>query len=384
MLAILVMAGIYIHIPFCTKACHYCNFHFSTQTKHIQAFVDALLKEIKLQEGYLQVPVQTIYFGGGTPSLLEVEQLAQIIEALHQHFQIDAGLEFTLEANPDDLSIDKLAAWKNLGINRLSIGIQSFQEPALQWMNRAHTVTQSHNAIALAKAGGFNNISIDLIYGTPSLTDEALMADLEWIKKYQIKHVSCYALTVEEKTTLKKLIAANKIEDVDPEKQARHFELISKNLHQLGMEHYEISNFAHPGFRSKHNSHYWEGIPYLGLGPSAHSFNEVSRQWNVSNNALYIQSLSNDQLPFEIEYLSETTRYNEYMMTSLRRIEGFNLAYIQMKFGEKIAQDCLQTIASLKEKNYLEQTKTGYTIKQEARFLADGIASDFFILKYPQ
>ena len=380
MLATLFMAGIYIHIPFCTKACHYCNFHFSTQTEHIQTFVDALLKEIKMQAGYLQAPIHTLYFGGGTPSLLTKHQLQQIIETLHQHFNIATDAEFTLEANPDDLDATKLVDWGALGINRLSIGIQSFQAPALQWMNRAHTVDQSHQAIVLAKAAGFDNMSIDLIYGSPSLSDEALMSDLDWIEKYEIKHVSCYALTVEDKTALKKLIAAKKIEDVDPEKQARHFEILSARLKQMGMEHYEISNFAQPGFRSKHNSHYWEGVPYLGLGPSAHSFNEVSRQWNIANNALYIQSVTNNLVPFEIEYLSPTTRYNEYMMTSLRRMEGFDLDYITDKFGREIYQDCIQTIASMQDKHYLVQTPKGYTLSQEARFLADGIASDFFIL----
>lgn len=377
---ILLMAGIYLHIPFCKKACHYCNFHFSTQTVHIQAFVDAIIKEIELQKTYLNQSIQTIYFGGGTPSLLNVEQLSRIMNALKTHFDISPQIECTLEANPDDISATKLAEWKQIGINRLSIGIQSFQSPALAWMNRAHTVEQSHAAIELAQAAGFNNISIDLIYGTPTLSDENLIADLDWIEKYKIKHVSCYALTVEDKTALKQLIEKAQLEDVDPEKQASHFELLTTRLKAMGMEHYEISNFAVPGSRSQHNSNYWSGVSYLGLGPSAHSFNGVSRQWNISNNALYIQSLNNNQLNFEIEYLSEANRYNEYIMTSLRRMEGFDLDYIKSVFGIAYYEHSKTTMDALRTKNYFQENETRVSLNQEAKFLADGIASDFFIL----
>lgn len=377
---ILLMAGIYLHIPFCKKACHYCNFHFSTQTVHIQAFVDAIIKEIELQKTYLNQSIQTIYFGGGTPSLLNVEQLSRIMNALKTHFDISPQIECTLEANPDDISATKLAEWKQIGINRLSIGIQSFQSLALAWMNRAHTVEQSHAAIELAQAAGFNNISIDLIYGTPTLSDKDLIADLDWIEKYKIKHVSCYALTVEDKTALKKLIEKAQLEDVDPEKQASHFELLTTRLKAMGMEHYEISNFAVLGSRSQHNSNYWSGVSYLGLGPSAHSFNGVSRQWNISNNALYIQSLNNNQLNFEIEYLSEANRYNEYIMTSLRRMEGFDLDYIKSVFGIAYYEHSKATMDALRTNHYFQINENRVALNQEAKFLADGIASDFFIL----
>ena len=378
------MAGIYIHIPFCKKACHYCNFHFSTQTSQIKTFVDALIQEIELQKSYLNEPIKTIYFGGGTPSLLNQHQLKMIIDALYVHFDIAPNIECTLEANPDDLQLSNVVAWKQVGINRLSIGIQSFQAPALEWMNRAHTVDQSHNAIQIAKEAGIDNISIDLIYGTPTLSDEALLADLDWIEKYQIKHVSCYALTVEDKTALKKLIEKKQLEEVDPEKQARQFELLCARLNKLGMEHYEISNFAQPNFRSQHNSNYWSGIPYLGLGPSAHSYNEISRQWNIAHNGLYLQSVMKGQVPFEIEFLNTSMRYNEYIMTSLRRIEGFNLDDIQAKFGDKILAHCIHTIESMQSKKYLHKTTSGYALNIEAKFLADGIASDFFILATSQ
>jgi oxygen-independent coproporphyrinogen-3 oxidase len=375
------MAGIYLHIPFCKKACHYCNFHFSTQTAHIQAFVDAIIQEIELQKSYIKEPIETIYFGGGTPSLLNEAQLKAILAAIHTHFNVASSIECTLEANPDDIDSIKLAAWKQLGINRLSIGIQSFQASALTWMNRAHTVEQSHAAIQLAKQAGINNLSIDLIYGTPTLTDEGLMEDLNWIQQYQINHVSCYALTVEDKTALKKLIEKAQLEDVDPEKQARHFEIVTSKLMATGMEHYEISNFAKPGFRSQHNSNYWSGKHYLGLGPSAHSFNTISRQWNIANNALYIQSIMNGQLNFEIENLTEANRYNEYMMTSLRRMEGFDLDFIQATFGKSYYDHSIAIIHALHAKAVFQQNENRYSLNESAKFLADGIASDFFILE---
>ena len=378
---ILLMAGIYLHIPFCKKACHYCNFHFSTQTEHIQSFVQAIIQEIRLQKGYLDQPIKTIYFGGGTPSLLNADQLKTILGILYKHFEIAQKIECTLEANPDDIDADKLNVWKQVGINRLSIGIQSFQAEALSWMNRAHSVEQSHAAIELAQAAGFDNISIDLIYGTPTLSKEALIADLDWIEKYNIKHVSCYALTVEDKTALKKLIEKQQLEDVDPEKQAAHFELLTARLNKMGMEHYEISNFAVPGYRSQHNSNYWSGVTYLGLGPSAHSFNGASRQWNIANNALYISSLNKEQLNFEIEYLSDANRYNEYIMTSLRRIEGFDLDLIEQKFGANYLEHTIRTLDALKSKDYFQQIENSIALKNTAKFLADGIASDFFILE---
>jgi oxygen-independent coproporphyrinogen-3 oxidase len=374
------MAGIYLHIPFCKKACHYCNFHFSTQTDTIQALVDALIQEIELQKSYIKEPIETIYFGGGTPSLLNEAQLKAILAAIDTHFKVTTTIECTLEANPDDIDPIKLAAWKQLGINRLSIGIQSFQASALTWMNRAHTVEQSHAAIQMALDAGIHNLSIDLIYGTPALSDRALMEDLDWIQQYQINHVSCYALTVEDKTALKKLIENAQIEDVDPEKQARHFEIVSTRLMAMGMEHYEISNFANPGYRSQHNSNYWSGKNYLGLGPSAHSFNTISRQWNIANNALYIKSIENGLLNFEIEILTEANRYNEYMMTSLRRMEGFDLDLIAAKFGKRYHQHSIAMIKEMDSKNIFNQKDNQYSLKDEAKFLADGIASDFFIL----
>lgn len=374
------MSGIYIHIPFCRKACHYCNFHFSTQIEHIDSFVNALLSEIEIQKNYIAGPIETLYFGGGTPSLLSSEHLDKIIAKVSDHFSFAPNIEFTLEANPDDIDFEKTKSWKSKGINRLSIGIQSFQDEALTWMNRAHTTKQSYAAIENAKAAGIHNISTDLIYGTPHLSDQALIKDIEILNNYDIPHISCYALTVEEKTALHSLIQKKKIENVDTEKQARHFEIVVDQLGHFGFEHYEISNFAKPGHRSKHNSNYWKGIPYLGLGPSAHSFNIVSRQWNVANNHLYIQSISQKKVPFEIENLAIATRYNEYMMISLRLIEGFELNEIQERFGAAYVEHTQQILNALIAEGKIIQSENRYTIALNARFLADGIASDFFII----
>ncbi len=374
------MSGIYIHIPFCKKACHYCNFHFSTQIQHLDAFVDALIREIALQKNYIDDPIQTLYFGGGTPSLLSDLHIQKILNSIQSNFKLAENLELTLEANPDDVSLSKANAWSKLGINRLSIGIQSFQADALAWMNRAHTTKQSHEAIENAKAAGIHNISTDLIYGTPHLSDEALLKDIEILNNYSIPHISCYALTVEEKTALHNMIQKKKIENVDAEKQARHFEIIVDQLGLHGFEHYEISNFAIAGHRSRHNSNYWKGIPYLGLGPSAHSYNKSSRQWNVSNNHLYIQSIGQNIVPFELEHLELATRYNEYMMISLRLMEGVNMEEIKQRFGDAFVAHTNSVLSEFLLNGKIEKNEKGFAITKRARFFADGIASDFFIV----
>jgi oxygen-independent coproporphyrinogen-3 oxidase len=374
------MAGIYIHIPFCKSACHYCNFHFSTQTKYIDDFTNALLQEIPLQKDYLQAPIETLYFGGGTPSLLTAQTIEKIVATLQANFTFAPSIEFTIEANPDDITLEKAIAWKAIGINRLSIGIQSFQAHSLAWMNRAHTVEQSHAALSNAQHAGFENISTDLIYGTPHLSDADLLDDIKWLTHYGIPHISCYALTVEEKTALHYLIAKQEMKGIDAEHQARHFEIIVNELTKRNFEHYEISNFAQPGLRSKHNSNYWKGIPYLGLGPSAHSFNKLSRQWNVSNNHLYIQSIALGTLPIEVEKLDLTTQFNEYLMISLRLSDGFSLQYIKDYFGESYVQHTNAIAVQFINTKQLQATAAGYTLSQSARFFADGIASEFFIV----
>ena len=330
------MAGIYIHIPFCKQACHYCNFHFTTSVRHKNELVAALLKEIELQQEYFgQETVETIYFGGGTPSLLQIEDLILEIDKIRSIYTVAENAEITLETNPDDITEEKLIRWKEVGINRLSIGIQSFFEEDLQWMNRAHNVQQAIDNLQLAK-NYFDNITIDLIYGTPLLTNEKWKQNVDTAIAFSVPHLSCYALTVEPKTPLQKMINSGKAEDVDPYKQSEQFLLLMQWLEEAGYEHYEISNFAKPGFCSRHNSSYWQGRKYLGIGPSAHSFDGSSRQWNVSNNTSYIESISKGIIPFEKEILTPVQKMNEYIMTSLRTSEGLNLDKVDKVERDKL------------------------------------------------
>ena len=329
------MAGIYIHIPFCKQACVYCNFHFSTSMQLKNDFLQALLKEMNTRKDYLQgESIETIYFGGGTPSLLSPSELESILNGISKNFSIDSTSEITLEANPDDISKVNTDAWKQLGVNRLSLGVQSFYEEDLKWMNRAHTAQQSAESIELIKRAGFSNFTIDLIYGTPTLTDERWRSNVERATQAEIPHLSCYALTVEPKTALDNFIRAGRLQDVNTDDQARQFLLLIEWLESSGYEHYEISNFAKPGKRSHHNTSYWQQKKYLGLGPSAHSFNGISRQWNISNNSLYISSILKSLPAFEIEQLTPIHRLNEYIMTSLRTAEGLNLEFVSGEFGE--------------------------------------------------
>lgn len=377
-----MMAGIYIHIPFCRQACNYCNFHFSTSLHYKNDFVAALLNEIQLQAAanYLQdQSIATIYFGGGTPSLLTIEELQQIMRALQQHFTVTADAEITLEANPDDVTDEKLLGWKTLGINRLSIGIQSLFEEDLQWMNRAHTAEEAKQVITKARAAGFNSFTVDLIYGTPGLTDEKWLSNINWVLQQNINHLSCYALTVEEKTPLDKLIRQQKKTNVDAEQQSRQFILLMNELQKAGFEHYEISNFAKPGYRSKHNSSYWKGVHYLGLGPSAHSFNGISRQWNVANNQQYIQALQQHTIPFEKEELTKEQQLNEYIMTSLRLLEGCDLHYVEQQYGIAAAARLRTDATAFVIKGSLTITNDHLILTQTGKLFADSIAADLFV-----
>jgi oxygen-independent coproporphyrinogen-3 oxidase len=374
------MAGIYIHIPFCRKACHYCNFHFSTTHHQIQPMMAAIEKEALLQRNYLNENIETLYLGGGTPSILSIEDLQKLMATIRREYNIEPTAEVTIETNPDDFQEEKLIAWKQLGINRLSIGIQSFFDADLQWMNRAHTSRQAEQCISMAKVAGFDNITIDLIYGTPTLSDEAWKENVDKALSLGIDHISCYALTVEPKTGLDKMIQQKKIAAIDPDKQARHFSLLMQWLSDAGFEHYEISNFSKPGKRSKHNSNYWNAVNYLGLGPSAHSFNGGSRQWNIANNALYIQSLAKDQLPFEIEILTPMQQLNEYIMTSLRTMEGLSLEKVKNNWGEVELDQIIQIAQKPIKQGYMIQQENKLILTNEGRLMADGIASDLFFV----
>ncbi len=372
------MAGIYIHIPFCRKACHYCNFHFSTSVKQKAAMVSAICTEAALQQSYIQEPVDTIYFGGGTPSLLSPAELEQILQQVFKQFTVNTDAEITLEANPDDISTEKLTYWKNAGINRLSIGIQSFFAEDLQWMNRAHTAEQAKACIQLAQQAGFNNITIDLIYGTPTLTDEKWQQNVATAVSLNIPHISCYALTVEPKTALDKMITLHKMENVNSETQSRQFTQLMQWADDAGFEHYEISNFAKPGFQSRHNSSYWQGKHYLGLGPSAHSFNGHSRQWNIANNALYIKSIEGNVLPVEVETLTNTQQLNEYIMIRLRTMEGLSLNEIAARWDINAVHKLRAGAEKYLKNDMMVLNNNSLILTRNGRLFADGIAADLF------
>lgn len=373
------MAGIYIHIPFCKQRCHYCNFHFSTNLHYKNEFLQALLKEMELQQHYLGTqPVETIYFGGGTPSLLSTHELSTITEALHTHWQVQPGAEITLEANPDDVTGERLAGWKQAGINRLSIGIQSLYDEELRWMNRAHSAAEARTVIEKARQAGFEDFSVDLIYGSPLLSDAQWTETLQWVLQQQITHLSCYALTVEPQTPLDKFIRTGQRTQVNNEQQSRQFLLLMDVLQQAGWEHYEISNFARPGHRSRHNSAYWKGTHYLGLGPSAHSFNGHTRQWNVAHNRQYIEALQKGTLLFEKEVLTPVQQLNEYIMTSLRLQEGCSLPVIAQQLGEAHAQQLRVNAVPFIERGHLQLREQHLILTREGKLFADGIAADLF------
>ncbi|MEO6454702.1 MAG: radical SAM family heme chaperone HemW [Ginsengibacter sp.] len=373
------MSGIYFHIPFCKQACHYCNFHFSTSLLYKNEMLAAIQKEINLTASFsLNKKINTIYFGGGTPSLLSTAEIQKLLREIKGIYSVDKSAEITLEANPDDINENKLYEWRAAGITRLSIGIQSFKQKDLEWMNRTHNAEQALQSLTLVKSAGFTNYSTDLIYGTPGLDDDEWQDNIKTLIAHKVPHISCYALTVEPATALQKMIIQKTKENIDPEKQARQFLILIKLLENAGYEHYEISNFALPGYRSKHNSSYWQGELYLGIGPSAHSFFGNVRRWNISNNALYIKSIESNIIPFEEENLSITQQLNEYIMTSLRTMEGLNLDFVKRKFGEDKS-----LILENQSKKYQENLKLKFIdntliLTKEGKLFADGIAADLF------
>jgi oxygen-independent coproporphyrinogen-3 oxidase len=372
------MPGIYLHVPFCKQACHYCNFHFSTSLQQKDAMVDAILLDLEHQKNYLNgAELTSIYFGGGTPSLLSQQDLERIFSQIYTLHKVATGAEITLETNPDDLSLEKLQELKNTPVNRLSIGIQSFAEVDLQFMNRAHNASEARTSIENALKVGFDNLTVDLIYGSPTTSDEQWAENLATIFNYPIAHLSAYCLTVEAKTALDHFVRQGKAPAVDEEQAARQFQYLLDRTREQGFEHYEISNFAKPGWYARHNSSYWLGDHYLGVGPAAHSFNGKSRQWNIANNSKYIQifqeNKDRDGL-FELEILTPDQRYNEYVMTSLRTIWGTDLAKIpdgyQTHFLSKIKPYLLQ--------DQVQQTGHIFQLTDTGKLLADRIAMELF------
>ncbi len=373
------MSGLYIHIPFCRKACSYCDFHFSTSTGYQGRMVDALCAEIALNHEYLESKeLDTIYFGGGTPSVLIGTELDKIFATIKKYFTIKFDAEITLEANPDDLDDQKLTYWAQSPINRLSIGIQSFDEEDLKLMNRSHTAEQAKECVIRAQHYGFNNLSIDLIYGVPGRGEEHWEKQLEQALTFKVPHISAYALTIEKETMLENWIKKGKVPPVDERIAERNFYFLAKILEKAGYEHYEVSNFAMRGHKAKHNSSYWQGEPYLGIGPSAHSFDGDSRQWNVANNHLYMSSIEAEELNCEREELSVADQFNETVMTALRRKEGIDLNTIDEKFGVDLSKHLMEEAAPLIKHGKLVQQGDRLYIPTPQRFFSDGIASSLF------
>ena len=374
------MAGVYIHIPFCRQACTYCNFHFSVSMKNKGAMIEAISKEISGSGDFItDKNIETVYIGGGTPSLLTSAELAAIFNTLSRRFIIAGDAEITLEANPDDITPENLNDWLQLGINRLSVGLQSFNEAELRWMNRAHTAAQSVQCLNHIKAAGFTNFSVDLIYGSPLQTNEDLERNFEIVALKGVPHISCYALTVESGTALYRSIEKKQSLSVDPDKQSEQFYILLDLMQAAGYEQYEISNFARPGYRSRHNSSYWQGKPYHGFGPAAHSFDgKTKRRWNVSNNTLFIQSTEQNIIAYEEEILTDIQRLNEYVMTSLRTAEGLKLDIVKNNFGEENAGRIINGAQKYLQGDKMIQTGSGLILTKEGKFFADGIAADLF------
>ncbi|PZO31535.1 MAG: coproporphyrinogen III oxidase [Flavobacteriaceae bacterium] len=374
------MSGIYIHIPFCKQACHYCDFHFSTSMKKKSEMVSALAKEIALRKNEFENDeVETIYFGGGTPSILAIEDLRFLIDEVFKNFNVVENPEITIEANPDDLSNERILELSNNQVNRLSIGIQSFFEDDLKLMNRAHNADEAKKCLELA-IQYFDNISIDLIYGMPNMSNEKWLQNIETALSFNIPHISSYALTVEPRTALKKLIETGKINEPKDEVAQEHFQILVDKLFESGFIHYELSNFGKENYFSKNNSAYWLGKKYIGIGPSAHSFDGVSRSWNIPNNSLYLKAIAENKLPSETEILSKNDRYNEYVMTGLRTIWGISLDKIENEFGTDFLEYLLKQSEKFIADELLYFDEKILKATQKGKFLCDGIASDLFLL----
>ena len=374
------MSGIYIHIPFCKQACHYCDFHFSTSLKRKDEMVLALAKEIEIRKSEFQDEVvETLYFGGGTPSILEISDLKLLIDTVYSNYKVVENPEITVEANPDDLSKERIIELSNNKINRLSIGIQSFFEDDLKMMNRAHNSSEAKECLEFATQY-FDNISVDLIYGIPEMSNEKWLQNIETALSFNIPHISSYALTVEPKTALHSFIQKGIFPQPDDKVAQEHFQILVDKLSENDFIHYELSNFGKSTYFSKNNSSYWLGKKYIGIGPSAHSYDGEKRSWNVSNNTLYLKSIQENKLPSETETLSKTDRYNEYVMTGLRTIWGISLDRIETEFGKTYLDYLNQQAAKYIEGHLLFIDENILRTTKKGKFLSDGIASDLFML----
>ncbi|UWX55420.1 radical SAM family heme chaperone HemW [Maribacter litopenaei] len=374
------MSGIYIHIPFCKQACHYCDFHFSTSMGKKEAMIAALKKELQFRKTeFKDEEVETIYFGGGTPSVLELQEINGIVETVYENYRVIDNPEITLEANPDDLSLTKIESLSKSPVNRLSIGIQSFFDTDLKLMNRAHSSKQASESLKNA-VRYFDNISIDLIYGMPDMTLQRWEENIDTALSFGVSHISSYALTIEPKTALANFVEKGLVIPAKDEMAQAHFNLLYDKLLDEGFVCYEISNFGKPGYFSQNNSAYWQQKKYLGIGPSAHSFDGHRRGWNISNNPKYIKALENGELPMETEILSTKDQYNEYVMTGLRTIWGVNLRRIQKEYGVKYSDYLLWQSQKYREQGLLWLEGDVLSTTKKGKFLADGIAADLFMI----
>ena len=374
------MAGIYIHIPFCKKACHYCDFHFSTSLKYKEEMVESILKEIESQTLYLvNEEIETIYFGGGTPSLLNLKELKSILDKIYKCYNVVRTPEITLEANPDDLTISKLKELKQVGINRLSIGVQSFFEEHLKWMNRAHSAKESKECITNALELGFDNITLDLIYGMPNLTNKQWKKNIDKAINLGVGHISAYNLTLEEDTAYASFVKKGIYMAPSDEKGAEQFQILIDELKKADYLQYETSNIAKSNQYSKHNSSYWKGEKYLGIGPSAHSYNGETRQWNIANNKKYIEAIKNNKLQFELEKLTQFDKVNEHLLIGLRTVWGCDLSFIKQQLDENRYFIFINELTIQKERGFLVQHDKGLLLTEKGKLFADKVASDLFV-----
>jgi oxygen-independent coproporphyrinogen-3 oxidase len=374
------MAGIYIHIPFCKKLCSYCDFYRIISPEEHSSFITALLAEAEIRKSYLADEViSTIYFGGGTPSVLSLKEIRKILDQLYSLFAIDNNCEITVELNPDDIDPSYLKGLKKLNINRISLGIQSWRDEDLVMLNRRHNAEQAEKALKMAFDAGFENITIDLIYGIPGMSASDWSANLEKTFSFNIKHLSAYHLTIEPGTVLGKMKDKGLLKEIDEEESANQFNILIEKAEKAGLIHYEISNFGREGYFSRHNTNYWKQINYLGLGPSAHSFNNYSRQWNVKNVNSYINSIRNNKPFYEGEELSSKTRFNEYIMTSLRTMWGIDLDFVEKTFEKEGYDYVINTAGKFKDYGLMKQENVNLVLTNQGKMISDNIISEFMM-----
>ncbi len=373
------MAGIYIHVPFCERACHYCDFHFSTSLKLKQRLIQALQREVELRKHEISDDIHTIYFGGGTPSLLSAQDLGEILLTIKEHFKVDKEAEITLEANPEHLSAQSVKSWKGIGINRLSLGVQSFDDDILRFLNRGHTSAQAKEAIAAAQANGISNITVDLIYGIPGMSHKLWLQQIELLTTFKVPHVSAYHLTIEDQTHFGYLQKTKQLHEISDQHSEQQYRTLVERLLKAGYAHYEVSNFSLPGSESRHNSAYWKGVPYLGLGPSAHSFGSRSRSWNVSSNLKYIKALEAGSLGREgSETIDEDTAWNEKLLVGLRTAWGIDLGALETVFGKPKVEELRTTLETEVSKSHFTISDNVLQLTSDGLFLADNISMKLF------